>query len=402
MPLLFCARRIDLAIRKRDDALRFCIDANTVVWGERAAKRHTVNLIRHILKQKESDEVCVFFFAFRKPKVSLEELLGREVKVQKLSLPAKAVVAAWDYLHVPPLDWLLPGTEVYHATYSFVPPTRRIREVVTIRGIVPLALPRFFSASYTRTIQLQVERAKRYAAAIVAVSKKTKEEIMHHAGVEEERVFVIEHGVDPWFRPLEEKRDVWNRLRQRFRLDRPYLLYVGTVSHWKNIFGALEAYAYVRRKVDVDFVLAGPLGNAYEESLRLLSEKRISGVRFLGRIEELSDDLLYLYNGAELLFHPSFYEGFCAPPLEAMACGLPVVVSNCSSLPETVGDAALLVNPHSPEEMAEGILQVLEDRGLQQQLRAKGYEQAAKFRWEEVARKHLVLYRWLGGHELAR
>jgi glycosyltransferase involved in cell wall biosynthesis len=114
-------------------------------------------------------------------------------------------------------------------------------------------------------------------------------------------------------------------------------------------------------------------------------------VHFVGRVS--SEDLLYLYNAAEMLAHPAFYEGFGLPPLEAMACGLPVVVSNVASLPEVVGDAGLLIDPHGVDELTVSMWRILNDSELAQELREKGLRQAARFSWERAARETLAIYK---------
>ena len=137
--------------------------------------------------------------------------------------------------------------------------------------------------------------------------------------------------------------------------------------------------------------LAGGSGWLYEETQQAVAELKLEKkVRFLGHVSDL--ELMLLYSLADVFVFPSFYEGFGVPPLEAMACGAPVITSNTSSLPEAVGDAALLVDPHKPGEIARAITRVLENPPLQEELRQKGYKQAASYSWQKSARKMLAVY----------
>jgi glycosyltransferase involved in cell wall biosynthesis len=145
-------------------------------------------------------------------------------------------------------------------------------------------------------------------------------------------------------------------------------------------------------KEDVRLVLAGGKGWLFEDAFGVVEELHLDGrVHFLGRVS--SEDLLYLYNAAEMLTHPAFYEGFGLPPLEAMACGLPVIVSNVASLPEVVGDAGLLIDPHDVDELTVAMWRVLNDDELRQEMKGKGLQQAGRFSWTRAARETLDIYR---------
>jgi glycosyltransferase involved in cell wall biosynthesis len=145
-------------------------------------------------------------------------------------------------------------------------------------------------------------------------------------------------------------------------------------------------------KEDVRLVLAGGKGWLFEDAFAVVDELGLDDrVHFLGRVS--SEDLLYLYNAAEMLAHPAFYEGFGLPPLEAMACGLPVVVSDVASLPEVVGDAGLLIDPHDADELSVAMWRVLTDSDLSQEMRDNGQRQAERFSWRRAARETQEIYR---------
>lgn len=177
-----------------------------------------------------------------------------------------------------------------------------------------------------------------------------------------------------------------------------YLLFVGTLEPRKNLPGLLTAYRILlSRGVNREpLVVVGSRGWFYDEVFARVEALGLGAhVRFLENVPD--EDLPALYSGAVLLVMPSFYEGFGLPALEALACGTPVVLSDRGSLPEVGGEAAVYVNPDSPEEIAAGVARVLEDPDLRERLRAAGLAHAARFTWEETARKTLNIYLQVAG-----
>jgi glycosyltransferase involved in cell wall biosynthesis len=189
---------------------------------------------------------------------------------------------------------------------------------------------------------------------------------------------------------LEGVRD---RLRRRFGLNEPYILYVGALTLRKNIARALEAFAELNSShPGLCFVLAGPSTWKKTPIASLLERLGITErVLLTGPLTD--DDLPALYNGADLFVFPSLYEGFGLPPLEAMACGTPVVTSNASSLPEVVGDAAITVDPYDVDALSGAMRRVLTDPCLRDEMRQKGLARASGFTWERTARETVSVYR---------
>lgn len=192
------------------------------------------------------------------------------------------------------------------------------------------------------------------------------------------------------FQPLEEVNIT--KVLKKYKINQPYILYVGSFDARKNLLGLLNAFSKLRQHLPAwKLVIVGARKwkstPVFEVVQRLQLEEY---VHFTGFVEEA--DLPALYNGADLFVFPSLYEGFGLPVLEAMACGIPVVTSNTSSLPEVAGDAALLVDPMDVEAIAAAMQQVLSDPGLAAELRRRGLEQASKFSWERTARETLAVY----------
>jgi len=226
------------------------------------------------------------------------------------------------------------------------------------------------------------------AARIIAVSHTTKRDLIEHLGIAEGRISVVYEGIDhQLFKPT-----------SRRLVDYPYLLFVGSEHPRKNFVGLLRAFSRLKRRGEfrnLKLLKVGKAGGTEaqfrEHSLRAVSELGIApDVIFTDYVAE--EDLPAYYSGAECFILPSLYEGFGFPPLEAMACGCPVIVSNVASLPEIVGDAALKVNPDNADSLACAISLVLTDERLRQELVARGLERAGEFSWERAASETLDVY----------
>ncbi len=280
---------------------------------------------------------------------------------------------------------------------DFIPPAFGARRfVVTIHDLNFLYYPQFLTRESRRYYNRQIEWAVRRADHILADSEATRTDLVTLLNVPPEKVTTVHLAADPAFRPLPAVQVA--ATLSRYGLDRGYLLFVGTLEPRKNLPGLLMAYRILldRKEADVPLVLVGGRGWLYEEIFAQVERLRLADrVRFLHNVP--NEDLPALYNGAVLLAAPSFYEGFGLPPLEAMACGTPVVVSDRGSLPEVVGDAGVQVEPDEPERIAEGMAMVLRDPALGASLREAGLVQAARFTWQETARSTWEVYRRVAG-----
>ncbi len=276
---------------------------------------------------------------------------------------------------------------------DFIPPARlRAKSVITVHDLAFLLFPDFLTRPSARYYS-RVDIAARKADHIIAVSESTKRDTIRLLGVPPEKITVIPEAAHPIFTPITNE-DALERVRARYKLPRDFILFVGTIEPRKNVSGLIRALRRLRDnyKTDAVVAIAGHRGWLVEEVDQTLAETNLgNAVRFLGGIP--NEELVYLYNAAKLFAFPSRYEGFGLPPLEAMACGTPVVASNVSSLPEVVGDAALLVNPEDVDGLAVAMWRALSDETLRRELRAKGLKRAQTFSWERAARATLNVYR---------
>jgi glycosyltransferase involved in cell wall biosynthesis len=274
----------------------------------------------------------------------------------------------------------------------YPPPFSSVGYVFTMHDISPFAHPDFYPSRIRAGLSPLIRRGLRKARLIVCPSEHARETTAERFRVEPDRISVVHHGIDARFRPLaaEETPDT---VRERYHIRAPYALYVGKLMLRKNIVRMLEAFDLLRRDApELTLVLCG---RRFWDS-RFLDEA-IARLRLQDRVVELGyvpdADLPPLYAGAEMALYPTLFEGFGFPVLEAMACGTPVVTSNVSCLPEIAGNAALLVNPESVEEIAAAMLRLHLDPALRATLRAKGLARAAMFTWQRAAEQMVEVYR---------
>jgi len=296
-------------------------------------------------------------------------------------------------------DGRLEGLDVLHSPVSVTPLAGRARgprRLVTVHDLAFLASPAASSFLSRAWWRYAWPRSLAGAARVVTVSEHTKKDVVSRFSLPEDKVTVIYPYVS--FAPAEVPAEAVRRARERFRLPRRYLLHVGAMHKRKNIVGLVRAFRRLKKEAGIEhaLVLAGPRG---WDDASVLRETREAGlvkdVAFTGFVAD--EDLPGVYAGADVFVFPSLYEGFGYPPLEAMACGTPVVVSNVSSLPEVAGEAALLVPPEDDAALAAAILEVLESPGLAARLREAGRRRVEMFSRERMARDYLRVYEEVAG-----
>lgn len=284
---------------------------------------------------------------------------------------------------------------------EFVPPFATTdRTVVTVHDLIPLIFPKVYLPWHRFRTRFNFRNYYRFLKGvlqIVAVSQHTKADLIRLLGIPSNRIVVIYHGVSPAFRPCPDSQKLTSVLT-RYRLRSPFVLYVGSCDYRKNIPGLLKAFARSQARLSgkLSLVLAGRETELKPAWLLTLARKLgiTNALHLVGYVSQ--EDLVALYNAASMLVFPSFYEGFGFPPLEAMACGTPVIASKTSSLAEVTDSCALLVNPYDEEELAEAMHRMILDRGLRETLIAKGLVRARQFSWTRAAQETLRVYEQIG------
>jgi glycosyltransferase involved in cell wall biosynthesis len=285
---------------------------------------------------------------------------------------------------------LLPDAELYHATEHLLMPLPGIPTVFTVHDLIYKLFPRFHKPLNYIFLNLTVPLFCRRADAIIAVSECTKQDLVKHYRIDPQKITVIYEAAAPCFKPQSEETIA--AVRVRYHLPERYLLTTCVIEPKKNHTGFLRAFERLcGDDRDLYWVIVGSRGWLYEGFFAALeSSPARERVILPGYIED--QDLPAVYGAAQAFVFPSLYEGFGLPPLEAMACGVPVISSNASSLPEVCGDAAHTFCPRDVDEIAEAVRTVLANADLRAEMRRKGLAQSRRFSWQRAARETWALY----------
>ena len=304
---------------------------------------------------------------------------------------------AWTFLNRPPIErWISRPIDVVHLAALGFPVATRRPLVVTVHDMGPFTHPEYFALSppwiYRRSLRQLVAQAD----AIICVSQASAGELVSYVSRTfghnlSDRVRVIHEGVEPRFFTTPD-RDCLSEVRGLPEPDVPFLLTAGKISPRKNVQGVVEALAVLAKDIPHHLVVVGGEGWDMETVFQVIDSSGISErVHLIGYVTD--EQLQALYHSATVYVHPSLFEGFGLPVLEAMAAGCPVVTSNLSSLPEVAGDAAILVNPLDADEIAEGIHRICENTAFSGDLADRGRARARSFTWSRCAEQVAEVYR---------
>lgn len=289
---------------------------------------------------------------------------------------------------------------VAHVPYFAPPLFPTVPTMVTIHDLIPLLLPAYGSGRRLRLYNWLISQAAMRCKAIIVDSQSTKRDVLRILKVPEARVRMIYLAAGDNYWP-QEHVDM-ERIRKKYGLPERYLLYLGGFDLRKNLAVLFEALALLpKTKASLPLVIAGKMPERetafFPHPRRLASEAGVEEkVQFIGWVTE--EDKPALYCGASIFLFPSLYEGFGLPPLEAMACGTPVIAANSSSLPEVIGEGGMLVAPQDARAWAEAIALLLENLGEREEWGARGKEQAQRFSWRKTAEETRAVYEELAEH----
>ena len=301
-----------------------------------------------------------------------------------------------NFLPVPYYKFFGSDCDITHFFNYIVPPKVKGKSVVTVHDMVYKAFPETVRARTKYMLDTGLKKSMKRADIIVTDSEFSKTEIIKYFPQYQDKIRVVPCGVDlNKFHPCNDT-DKIERVRKDFETGEEYFLYLGTIEPRKNLERLIEAYAEFVKNTDnpPNLVLAGGKGwlydSIYAKAEKLGIEKKVIFTKYIP-----SEDINALMCGAVAFVFPSIYEGFGMPPLEAMACGVPVLTSGEASLPEVTGDSAVIVDAYSVNSIAEGLERIYSDRNLRERLSREGSERAEKFTWEKSAEILYKVYREL-------
>ncbi len=381
--------------------MRIGIDIRCLAEGRRTGvEEYTLGLLKELLHSGGDHQYVLFFNSWKPAPRLLQALTHHDnVTLRAYRFPNKLLNFCLWYLRFPTLDWLMGGVDVvFLPNQNFVGVSRHVPLVVTAHDLSFELFPETFSWKqrlwhYFVNFRGLTKRATR----VIAVSQSTKSDIVNAYGTRENKVVVIPSGYDTRLGVIDRNNQSLLVVQKRYSLPFKYVLSFATFEPRKNLISVIEAYEeFVLQNPTSPYhlVLAGSPG--WEKRAlyqRIRSSKVYDKIHLIGFVEEA--DKAAVYNLASVFVYPSVYEGFGFPPLEAMACGVPVIVSHSSSLPELVVDAGILVDPYRPQEIFDALEALLKETELAQLLSKRGLERVKNYSWSKTAASTLALFEGL-------
>lgn len=362
--------------------LRIAIDARMI--GFSGIGRYIQNLLANLPK---IDNKNAYSAVINAPERGLYEIGDIEFHSPRFNIP---VYSLREQILLPSGIKALKPDLIHYPSFN-IPVYNSGPVVVTIHDldyyVYPEACPNRLAHMYAR---FMFKKSVNAASMIITVSEHSKKEIVRHLGVDPAKVRVIYHGVDEVYRPVKDPARL-KEVSVRYGIKGDYVFYAGIHHPRKNLIRLVEAFSRLKGKKDLLLVIAGKIDPRRKELYSLPERLKVKEkVIFTGLVPE--EDLPSLYSMASVFVFPSLYEGFGLPPLEAMACGTPVISSNTTSLPEVVGDAGIMVDPEDVNSLSYSIEKVLSDPDLRSELKTKGLERVKQFNWRLTAEKTLAVY----------
>jgi glycosyltransferase involved in cell wall biosynthesis len=359
----------------------------------RGLATYTTNLVKSLLTLDQENHFCLFIAKDQSVPGFLQQLPSPDhVTIVRLQRPTRNIFL-WDQLF-----WYAllkkEHIDVFHSTMYGVPLFCPCPKVLTIHDLTPLIFPEFITNFRHKIVFRFNFFTSKYADRIITPSQHSKRDLMRYLNVPEKSISVTLEGVTEQYKILPNREDI-AQVKAHYHIPGKYLLYVGGFDKNKNLVTLVKAFHRLLQKSilkeDLFLVFVGTLTQDALSLREFVKTCKLENrVIFTDFVPE--EKLIKLYNGAEIFVFPSLYEGFGLPPLEAMACGVPVITSHAASLPEIVGDAGIQIDPHAPEELCHAIIEVFTNQELRKDLQRKGIERASLLSWEETARKTLRVY----------
>jgi len=362
------------------------IEIQTLIGKPTGVGLYTYHLVRELAELGGGERYRLFYFDFRR------RGCGRAIKNPRFELrpirfmPGRVYESLSENVGWPDISWCAGHCDLYHFPNFVIPPLKKGKAVVAVHDLSFSRFPEYTEARNLRRLQKRFLHTLERADAVIAISEFTKRELIELYGVAPGRVTVIRLGVSSPGRAVFTKP-----------IPPRYFLFVGTVEPRKNLGTLLDAWRIVKsRTPDWAFKLLIAGGHGWNcEPADVQARRRGVEADVVALDYVTHEDLPALYRTAEALVFPSLYEGFGLPLLEAMACGTPVVASTAPALPEVVGDAGLMCDPHDAEDIARAMMRINDDRQLRDSLVARGFERIKLFSWRKTAEETLALYRKL-------
>ncbi|GIM29641.1 mannosyltransferase [Clostridium polyendosporum] len=367
--------------------MKIAIDARGINWYKGTGiGTYTYNVLKKLLQFNDNNEYSLFWSGG-----NFQEFKRRNTNI---IMASKKHQRFFESIYFPNyIDCY--NVDIYHVPQNGIGISNGLncKKIVTIHDLIPYILPETVGKGYLKKFLEEMPKIIECSDGIITVSEQSKNDILKFFPCyDKEKIYVTPLAADVQFNPI-DKKQCKNTVNERYKFNTPYILYIGGFSARKNVRGLIEAFHKIQKdlKKVISLVIVGSLRDEGEKIYNLVKELNLlDKIIFTGFAED--QFLPTLYSGCEVFVYPSFYEGFGLPPLEAMSCKAPVITSNTTSIPEVVGDAGLLINPHNKDELSCALLKVLNDEDFKENLREKGYLRSQHFSWQNTAINTLMAY----------
>ena len=362
-------------------------------------EEYTINILEQLFELDKQNEYILFLNSFRNYNFDLSVFSRfKNVKIKKFNYPNKLLNLCFWYLHWPYVDKMLGGVDIFFMpNIGFIALSKNTKLILTIHDLSYEIFQETFSIK--RQLWHQIINPRKLcqlASKIIAVSESTKNDIISRWKISEKRVKVIYNGIPANFEQLDRNSPEIIEIKERYKLPFNFIFYLGTVEPRKNIPAIVKAYDRLREIKDsrldkYKLVIAGSKGWKTKNIISIMQNSKFTDdIIFINNI--INKDKTAVYTMASLFIYPSFFEGFGIPVLEAMRCGVPVITSNTSSLPEVSENGAIMVDPDKPDELYLAMKEVLLNRDFHATMHQKALKQAIRFNWKASARELLKFF----------
>ncbi|HEX7586602.1 MAG TPA: glycosyltransferase family 1 protein [Patescibacteria group bacterium] len=389
--------------------MRIGIDVSCLGEGRRTGvEEYTLNLLQNIFKLDRKNEYILFLNSWKSSRADFSWLADYpNVKLKKFHFPNKLLNFLFWYFAWPKMDKMIGGADLFFMpNIMFGSVSEKTKLLVTIHDLSFERYPESFSLKRRLWhIFINPKKICSKASGIIVVSESTKNDLLKIYKVDPNKIKVIYSGVSDRFRVISRNDENLIRVKKKYHLPYKFILYLGTIEPRKNIIGVLRAYHQFRKSASADasqkelldyrLVIAGSKGWLSRKIFSEIEKSEFQDSILLVNFVE-DTDKEYVFNLASLFVYPSFFEGFGFPVLEAMSCGVPTIASNSSSLPEIAGEAAVLIDPDKPQEIASAMKEILTNGELRSKLIERGLVRSKEFSWQKSAREFLKIIKNLG------
>lgn len=379
--------------------MKIAFDAQSLLEENKTGIGWTIEKVLENMEILPCDEYQLNYFALKnkkqkRQKMKLYERIGYATK-ECGWFPLGLYRRLWNIVPIPYSFFMGRDADITQFFNFVIPPGVKGKKVVYIYDMVYKAYPETMEESTRVYMEQNVKKSCQRADFIITISEFSKREIVKYLGVSEQMISVVPCGVDLSMYHTKISQTQVKQVTQLFAICDRYFLYLGTLEPRKNVTLIIKAYYQLKHqsvKKMPQLVLAGKKGWGYDDIFRLIKEYKLeTDVIFTGYVTE--EEKVALLKGAVCFIYPSLYEGFGMPPLEAMACGTPVIASNAASLPEVIGDSGILIDPESIEDLKKSMLEINENSQLRNKLSYEGAKRAQNYDWRKIAVQLKELYK---------